>query len=367
MRIAYDHQIFSLQSYGGISRYFARLAGEMLKMGEQVRVHSPAHRNNHVLELPVDSVLGRYIRRYPPATAWLFFHTSRLLSSRTMKSWQPDVVHETYYSSQSPVWHGCPTITTVHDMIQELYPNDFLSNDNVARNKKLAVERADHVICVSENTRRDLIRLTGISEKKTSVVHHGFDRFSQPDRIGESALAVQKPYFLYVGNRGGYKNFSGFLSAFASSRRLMGDFDVVAFGGPPLLTSERTLMKSLGYSDGQVQHRIGNDNALGTFYRGARALVYPSRYEGFGIPTLEAMAHECPVICSNSSSLPEVVGDAGEFFSADDIDDMCRAIEAVAYSDQRREVLRQSGLARIKRFSWEKCARKTLDIYRAAG
>jgi len=252
-------------------------------------------------------------------------------------------------------------------MIQELFPDDFPSHDNVARNKKLAVERADHVICVSENTRHDLIRLTGISEKKTSVVHHGFDRFSQADQIGESALEVKKPYFLYVGNRSGYKNFSGFLSAFASSRRLMVDFDVVTFGGPSFSTSERILMHSLGYSDGQIQHRVGNDDALGAFYRSARALVYPSRYEGFGIPTLEAMAHECPVICSNSSSLPEVVGDAGEFFSADDIDDIRRAIEAVAYSDQRREVLRQSGLARISRFSWEKCARETLDIYRAAG
>lgn len=143
----------------------------------------------------------------------------------------------------------------------------------------------------------------------------------------------------------------------------MGDFDIVTFGGPVFLTSERILMKSLGYSDGQVQHRVGNDDALGDFYRSATGLVYPSKYEGFGIPPLEAMAHNCPVICSNSSSLPEVVGDAGEYFLPDEIDDMRHAIEAVAYSDQRREALRRSGLARISRFSWEKCARETLDIY----
>jgi glycosyltransferase involved in cell wall biosynthesis len=364
MRIAYDHQIFSLQSHGGISRYFARLAGEIRKMGDQVRVFSPAHRNNHVLDLPVDSVLGRYIRRYPPATAWLFFHTSRLLSSRTMKSWQPDVVHETYYSSKPIVWSDCPTITTVHDMIQELFPKDFSSRDNVARNKKLAVERADHVICVSENTRRDLIRLTGISEKKTSVVHHGFDRFSQSSPHAEPASAGQKPYFLYVGNRGGYKNFSKLLFTLATSKKLMSDFDVVAFGGPAFLASEISLMKSLGFSERQVHHQIGSDDALGALYRGARAFIYPSRYEGFGIPPLEAMAHECPVICSNSSSLLEVVGDAGEYFSPDDVDDMRRAIETVAYSDQVREGLRLAGLAHIKKFSWEKCARETLNVYR---
>jgi glycosyltransferase involved in cell wall biosynthesis len=364
MRIAYDHQIFSLQSYGGISRYFTRLAGELLKIGEQVKVFSPTHRNNHLLDLSADSVIGSYIRRYPPATGRIFFHTSRLLSFGKMKSWKPDVVHETYYSSKAIVRSDCPTITTIHDMIQELIPNDFSSRDNVARNKTLAVERADHVICVSENTRRDLIRLTGISEKKTSVVHHGFDQFSQVKPHAESSPEGQKPYFLYVGNRGGYKNFAKLLIALATSKRLMRDFDVVAFGGPAFLASEISLMKSLGFSERQVHHRIGSDDVLGTLYRGALAFIYPSRYEGFGIPPLEAMAHECPVICSNSSSLPEVIGDAGEYFAPDDVDDMRRAIEMVAYSDQVRACLRLAGLARIKKFSWEKCARETLDVYR---
>lgn len=108
----------------------------------------------------------------------------------------------------------------------------------------------------------------------------------------------------------------------------------------------------------------GDDHELSALYSGASAFVYPSLYEGFGIPPLEAMAHDCPVVCSNAGSIPEVVGNAGRFFDPSDIDDMREAMEQVLYSDERRRRLAALGRARLRDFSWQKCARDTFDQYR---
>jgi glycosyltransferase involved in cell wall biosynthesis len=122
-------------------------------------------------------------------------------------------------------------------------------------------------------------------------------------------------------------------------------------------------LNKLGFADGQVRQVNGGDSILANYYRGAEAFVYPSLYEGFGIPPLEAMACMCPVVASNSSSMPEVIGDAGEFFNPYDQDDMTNAIERVVYSDERKESLKKSGIRRLSYFSWDKCALETLAIY----
>jgi glycosyltransferase involved in cell wall biosynthesis len=363
MRIAYDYQTFTLQSYGGISRYFTKLADELTKMDQDVRIFSPIHRNNYALDLPDGVVRGRYVRRFPPKSIDLIKKVNQLLATRSINKWKPNIVHETYYSSISVAPHACPIVVTVHDMIHELFPENFAITDNTTFEKFQAIHRADIVICVSENTKKDLIGIAGIQEEKIRVIHHGFDGFR--DCIMRSKIAViEKPYLLYVGNRSGYKNFSEMLKAISYAHKLKRDFNIIAFGGPEFSPSEVSLISSLGFSTGQVKHQSGSDDELGALYRGARAFIYPSLYEGFGIPTLEAMAHECPVVSSNSSSLPEIVGLAGQYFSPRDADEMRHAIETVVYSDERVAELRQAGLSQISKFSWEKCARETLNIYR---
>ena len=366
MRIAFDEQAFVLQSYGGVSRYVTQLAQGLLNAEQEVAVFAPLHRNSYLQALPREAVFGRHVKRYPPKTARLFFAYNRFLSRPDIAAWKPDLVHETYYARFTSAPKATPVVVTVYDMIHELFAQQMSITDNTATIKRLAVGRADRVICISENTKRDLMNIYGISEDKLSVVHLGFDQFTATGkREGMEGLLSGKPFLLYVGARAGYKNFSGFLKAVASSKKLVSDFDIVAFGGMGFSNSELRLINDLGLREGKVRHTSGGDDVLGGLYDSARAFVYPSIYEGFGIPPLEAMAHGCPVISSKSSSMPEVIGDAGEYFEPAEIDDMTRAIEAVVYSDSRINVLRQLAKKRLASFSWGKCAQETLDVYRS--
>lgn len=363
MRIAFDYQTFVLQSYGGISRYFTRLAQGLFDMEQQVEIFAPLYRNRYLSALPQGIVNGRYISRYPPKTTRLFLAYNRFRSQSQIARWNPDVVHETYYARFGSAPRACPTVITVYDMIHELFPNQFPKYDKTSAIKRIAIDRADHVICISENTKLDLMRLYGTSASKLSVVHLGFDQFSSREASQQTDILTGKPFLLYVGHRGGYKNFSGFLKAVAASRRLVSDFNIIAFGGPKFSSAELELISTLGFAEDQVQHKSGNDSLLGDFYSSARAFVYPSQYEGFGIPPLEAMAHYCPVISSNTSSMPEIIGSAGEYFNPADTDDMRRAIEAVVYSESRIESLKKEGAVRLTTFSWNKCTQQTSDIY----
>lgn len=366
MRIAFDHQTFVLQSYGGISRYFARLARGLLDLDQQVRIFAPLHRNMYLSTLPIETVSGRHIHRYPPKTRRFILAYNHFRSGSAIAKWKPDLVHETYFSKRRSTPIACRTVITVYDMVHELFPNAFAANDDTAANKRIAIDRADHVICISENTRSDLMRLYGTSAGKVSVVHLGFDQLAPPEEVKQPAALAGKPFLLYVGERSrSYKNFIGFLKAVASSSRLLGDFDIVAFGEPQFSASELKAISTLGFGEHQVRQQSGSDALLGGFYSSARALVYPSLYEGFGIPPLEAMAHQCPVISSNTSSMPEVIGGAGAFFDPRNIDDMRQVIESVVYSDSRIGVLRQLGSERLNAFSWKKCTRETLDIYKS--
>ena len=364
MRIAFDYQTFVLQSYGGISRYFTCLAQGLLDFEQQVKIFAPLHRNNYLSALPQGIVNGRFINQFPPKTTRLFLAYNHFGSCYKISKWNPDVVHETYYSRVGAAPNHFKTVITVYDMIHELFPNEFPAHDNTSEIKRRAVERADHIICISENTKQDLTRLFGVPNSKISVVHLGFDKFVEDGDSLPSATSA-KPFLLYVGQRGGYKNFSGFLKAVATSKKLLNDFDIVAFGGGKFLATELFLIHSLGFAVNQVKQVSGNDDSLGQYYRSAQAFVYPSLYEGFGIPPLEAMTHHCPVISSNTSSMPEVIGIAAEYFDPTKIEDMRYAIENVVYSESRIDELRKEGLARLAHFSWPKCADQTRAVYQS--
>ena len=362
MRIAFDHQAFVLQSCGGITRYFSRLAQHLANIGEEIQVFAPLHRNQYLHELPKNVVLGRYLSSYPYKSARFFDWYNRLGARVGITKWHPNLIHETYFSHSPTVAKGIPSVITVFDMIHELFPKSFPAYDRTSRLKMRAVARANHVLCISENTKRDLIEIFGTKEEKVSVISLGFDQFKRPDQHG-NAQPIARPFILYVGQRGGYKNFSGLLKAFSLSSSLHSDFALVAFGGGCFSHDELSQITALGFSDQQVMHVSGGDDVLGALYASASAFVYPSICEGFGIPPLEAMAHDCPVVSSNRSSMPEVLGEAVEYFDPSDEDDIRRAIERVLYSEEYCRLLRKLGRARINRFSWDRCAQETLKIY----
>lgn len=365
MKIAYDHQIFGWQQYGGISRYFYELARNIAAFKEaEVTVVSPVYVNSYLHE-PSDGL--RVIGRRVPAirrTGRIFRAANQLLAPTLMRKLSPDIVHETYYSRNRCAPSKSRVVLTVFDMIHERYPASFPAWDTTSQEKALAVKRADHIICISEQTRSDLVEILNVNPDDTSVVHLGFS-LTQGDteRVFEP-VANGRPYILYVGSRGGYKNFDGFIRAFASNKRLRNNFDVVAFGGGGFSASELSSFSELGLLSGHVRQVAGDDAQLADLYRGAELFVYPSMYEGFGIPPLEAMSFDCPVACSNTSSIPEVVGDAAFFFDPSDVASIENALVKISESNVLRNSLIRRGRKRIEVFSWKKCAEETVDIYR---
>lgn len=364
LKIAFDQQVFLLQEYGGISRYICSLVRELAAVPEmEARVFAPLHFNRNLANLERELSYGRALPCLHPKLSRLAMLASQAIARQVITRFRPDIVHETYYSESDFRPSDARRVLTVYDLIHERYPDLFVNSEGTTRPKKLAANRADHVICISESTRRDLITFCGVPEERTSVVYLGVDvDFVQASRATKQYHP--RPFLLYVGARGGYKNFERLVRAFSRSTSLKHHFDLLCFGGGPLQPGEQAVITEAGLHPDQVVQLGGGDEILAALYQQAAAFVYPSLYEGFGIPPLEAMAVGCPVICSNSSSLPEVVGDAAETFDPLDEDAMLAAMEHVLESSSRRGALIDAGRTRYKHFTWEKCARETEAIYR---
>jgi glycosyltransferase involved in cell wall biosynthesis len=363
VQLVFDHQVFSFQQHGGVSRYFCEVAERLAGYdGCDVTVLAPMYVNAYLARLPPSMVAGRHV---PPIR-----YSKRLrvlLNGALARGWlagaRPDVVHETYFSRFPVAPRRAACVVTVFDMIHERFPQYFSPRDTTSARKAAAVRRADRVICISENTRRDLLEHVRVDPAIVSVVHLAG---APVPALRPTRPVVDGPDVLYVGPRGAYKNFEGLLRAFAGSPGLRTGVRVVAFGGGPLSAAERALARTLGLDEGAVVQISGDDAALDAAYTFAAAFVYPSRYEGFGIPPLEAMARGCPVVCGANSSLPEVVGDAAELCDAEDPASIAAAIERVVGSPAHADELRARGRSRATQFTWDRCARASYDVYRAA-
>jgi glycosyltransferase involved in cell wall biosynthesis len=368
LRVMFDPQIFCHQRFGGISRYVCNIALEMQRMvGVTPQIVAPFHFNEYLDQLPRSLVHGKRVRWLEGLTA-LAYGLSVLPGKVAARDFKPDVLHNTYYFPIKPP-SGARGILTVYDMIHEKYSKYFAASPFITRIKAASVAAADHVICISESTRRDLLATYDIPEERVSVTHLGFDPLGSL-LTGESSsdfkvrvLGADAPYLLYVGSRVNYKNFGGLLDAYAASPSLRTNFLLLCFGGGAFTGAEQAAISKAGV-EGRVRYLGGSDAVLAASYAHASLFVCPSFYEGFGIPVLEAMSLDCPVACSNSSSLPEVVGDAARLFDPADRDSIRGALESVLDSPSAAAALKERGRIRRQLFSWRSCAENTLDIYR---
>ncbi len=361
MEIVYDHQIFSTQEYGGISRYVVELARALEELPDtRTTILAPVHMNGFLRADPPRGVVGAYVPPVP-RTARVRKLVNDTLSRAWLRLRRPSLIHETYYQGESLASRRTPSVVTVYDMVHERFADAYSSADRTALLKAAAVQRAAAVICISEQTRRDLLELLPVSADKVFVVHlaHG----PRPARDGGLVAEFADPYLLYVGHRRAYKNFPVLLQALAGSEALRRGFRLVCFGGGPFTAEEQRLARTLGFDADALRHLEGGDERLAGLYAHAAALVYPSLYEGFGIPLLEAMGYGCPVTCSATSSLPEVGGDAAEYFDPTSPEDIAAAIGRVVGSTEHADALRRRGLQQVKLFSWSQCARETRRVY----
>jgi len=364
MRVLFDHQIFLGQKYGGVSRYFYELANGLAKKNNHdVRVIAPFHQNEYLRTIDSLRISGNYFNQsFRGSTRLANYAKNYLLPISYALNGNMDIIHETYYS-QIAFGRSKRRVVTVYDMIHEIYKSSsqYQNDRETTINKFASISRADHVICISESTKNDLINIFNIAPSKISVVYLGYS-LTQEKLFKMNVALPKRPYLLFVGRRDGYKNFSNLCYAYASSSRLVSDFDIVAFGGGTFNQNELELLAKLSIEKNVIQ-LSGPDSVLASYYANAELFIYPSLYEGFGIPPLEAMSYGCPVTCSNTSSIPEVVGDAGCYFDPESVISIIQAIEKVAYSLDYRLELRGKGLKRLALFSWEKCVNQTSQVY----
>jgi len=282
-----------------------------------------------------------------------------------------DVLHSPDFIP--PFRRRCRSIITIHDLVFLLYPQ-FLTKSSARYYGQIdqAVRHTDHIIAVSESTRRDIVRLLGVPEQMITVIYEAPRRFFHPlpevdirSRL-QKRFGLEREFVLFVGTIEPRKNVPTLLSAFQQMLdHYHPEVDLVLAGAPGWLTDEvHGLVGRLGLT-GRV-HFLGrvSDEELVWLYNAARMLVLPSFYEGFGLPPLEAMACGAPVIVSNVSSLPEVVGDAGLLIDPANADELTVAMWRLLSDEPLRQELIAKGFKRAACFSWERAARETLDLYR---
>jgi len=301
-----------------------------------------------------------------------------------IKKYKIDVFHSP--ADALPLWIPCKSIMMLRNLIyfhfHELYP---IKDESILRKlyifsqlwyyrfaTKYSVKRADKVVAVSQNTKKELVSSVGVEKSKVSVVYHGisdvFKKPYKPETVKElkAKLGIDR-YILYVAALSPYKNHDKIIRAFhilKEEHHIPHKF--VAVGSIPSHSHAsylRQLVADLNIESEVLFIDYLPHEQLVFLYRGADAFVFPSSCESFGIPVLEAMACGVPVVASNRSSVPEIVGDAGLIVDPDDANQFANAIESVLFDNELRTSLINKGFARAKQFSWERTAREMCKIY----
>ena len=355
MRVFFDYSIFTLQSFGGVSKYTVNLVENFSDQVDPLII-SFFYKNFYLKNCRfVDKKI--FFKKAGPLIKY-FNKINKIHFNYKLKTKNPDIIHLSYFNQKNFYKSKAKTVITEHDLIKEkFYPKKY--KDEIEYKKRL-FEKIDQIICVSENTKKDLLEEYNIDASKISVVYHGVNKNKN---VRERSLNI-RPFILFVGSRQRYKNFDNAIKSYARSSRLKLDFDFVCFGGGKFLKIEEELFKNLSINRDRIHHYEGDDLDLNYFYYNARIFIFPSLYEGFGMPLLEAMNMQCPIICSDTSSFPEIVNDSAILFNPTDIEMLTFKIEKLIYDDQLLLDLKKKGNSNLNNYSWNKCANETERLYK---
>lgn len=367
IKILYDHQIFTNQMYGGISRYFTEIMEHMYDDNEISCIFPHIFSNNYYIK---KSNIIKNRSFFNKINFKGKYRLSNIINKRLSKRYilknNYNIFHPTYYDIYFLDYiDKKPFVLTIHDMIHDIYPEMFPRKDKTVQWKELLATRAVAIIAVSESTKKDITKYLGIRDDKIHVIYHGSSITKHnEDRDMYELLNLPNEYLLYVGSRDGYKNFILFIEAIAHFLKNNKNLHVICAGGHFLNNSESKMLEEYGIKNRVHQVNI-DDKELACLYRKAIAFVFPSIYEGFGIPILEAFSCGCPVICSNTSSLPEIAGNAALYFDPLKKRQILNKIEEICASENIRQSLIKKGYNQLKKFSWEKTYQKTKEIYKS--
>jgi len=365
MDIFYDHQIFSHQ-YGGIPRYFTELIRHLMHQdGTKVVVPVFYSNNQYLKEQDIVSFRKYFPNLHFKGKYALLKKLNNRITRRALRSMDYDLIHSTYYDpTLLPSMRRKPMICTIHDMTPELFPQNFRTNTNLVENKKKYVRAAKRIIAVSQNTKKDLLELYEgqIPEDRVDVIYHGIKPLDR-DSLKDITMDLPDEYFLFVGKRFGYKNFNRLLESIKIFCEKHPKVHLVCAGGGPLKPEEQKLISSMNL-ESRIIHVFPSDPELHYLYKYALALVYPSFYEGFGLPILEAFMNDCPVLLSEASCFPEIAGSAGVYFDPHNTDEMAdRMFELYSGRDQVLKEKVPLGRKRLEDFRIDDMVNATLQTY----
>jgi glycosyltransferase involved in cell wall biosynthesis len=357
MNVLFDPQVFSFQEQGGISRYFYQLFKTFLNM------------EGITPELIIKYSNNRYITNFDDVHVKQFFPAHRfkgrneiikLLNRMYVRNSFPQRSGSYYHPYFIDLIGDMPFVLTIYDMAHEHYPHMFSRYDFTSEHKKKVALKANRIIAISEHTKNDIITLLKIPASMIDVIPLA-TTLSCADAKAPS-IPLPNHFILYVGKRNTYKNFFFLLQAIKVFFKTNTKCFLVCAGGT-FTKQEIREIERLHLSERIIQIHA-DDTLLAYLYSKARAYVNPSLYEGFGIPVLEAFACGCPAIVSNRSSLPEVGGDAAQYFDPEDPSSLVTALSEVLNNNDAADHMRKRGLERVKLFSWDDTARKTLETYK---
>ena len=386
MRALFDYQAFEVQRIGGVSRSYAELISHLDRIeGCKCKLGLKESDNAYLEECGLSGgIRPLHYMHDRLVEGNMRFRGQRFITRKVLGFWGHgndglrvnqeycikllkrqsfDVFEPTYFDAYFlPDLKGKPFVMTVHDMIPELFPQYFAKDSIQIRMKRLLCPLASHIHVPSKRTKEDLIRILNIHPERITIIPHGGPCLDDGN-VEKKVFCF--PYLLYVGERFGYKNFQPWLKAMASIMHENPEIHIVCTGKPFKL-DELQLIREL-HMEQKVHHFFASKDTLGSLYHNAVAFVYPSEYEGFGIPILEAFAYGCPVMLHDASCFPEVGGDAAIYFSlregASDFHEKFQYLYSLGTAD--RSALIEKGKQRLQGFSWNRSARQLHSIYQS--
>ena len=386
MKILYDHQAFEMQKFGGISRYFCELITQLdNNPAASVEVAIQYSQNEYLK----DTRFGLTAQENPDSYdnfmrgrdfrgKWNLYAArnklrkpidaeavNKQVAIAALQRQDFDVFHPTYYDDYFlPYIGNKPFVLTVYDMIHEIYPEYFNLADRTSDRKRRLAQKAHKILAISECTKKDLVQFFGIPADKVEVVHLA-------SSMGTAAIPTVRPsapttlparYVLFVGSRTVYKNFFFFINSIRTLLATDPGLHIVCTGAG-FNKNERVFFEIHGLAD-RVHHRAANDAELQALYQQAQVFVFPSLYEGFGLPVLEAFSCACPTVLGNAGSLPEIGGDGALYFEPKDAQSVRLAMSQALYDQPLRAELIARGHRRLALFTWDKTCRDTEIAYR---
>ncbi len=396
MKIGIDARLYGTK-HGGIGRYAQKLIEHLEKIDSENQYFIFLQKNNFADYQPQAPNFSKALADFR-AYGW----REQILFPKLLNKHNLDFVHFTHFNA--PIFYHKKFIITIHDLIISHYPdsrattlNPFLYKIklffyNIVINH--AAKGAKKIIAVSEYTKNDIIKFLKVAPEKIVVTYEGYDRpkESPPPPCLKEGVAKQRAeasgarvdecdpgsiqrcpgtggglkgdYLLYVGSAYPHKNLEKLLMAFKKIIETKNNLKLVLVGSKNYFYERlEQEIKKLNLQNNVILAGYCDDDKLACLYKSAKAYVFPSLIEGFGLPPLEAQSYGVPVASSNATCLPEILGDSVLYFNPENINDMAEKISRIINDENLRNDLINKGLENLKKYSWENCAQKTLEIY----